>query len=297
MPVPATSLPSRAPRRLILGAALLLALAVCLPSKTLPARAQDTKPPVNAESPAVPAPAASDVKRGIGINIATDPDKDSPKAAADKEPAEPAPRSTTVDSGNHTVTIKKGGKTITVTGLPNDREFDSVGQFARMEPALATMIVAIVAVIFLSPVFAIALILSYRMRKARMLNETMLKLAEKGIVPPAEALDAVTGNRSAGAAAAKGPSTTEPFYEQAKALRKRAAWSDLRKGVVMGAIGFGLTLFSMLDDGTPNSLGLVLLFVGIGYGVLWWFEQRQLSPSNGNSSGNAGPGTGGPTAP
>jgi hypothetical protein len=65
--------------------------------------------------------------------------------------------------------------------------------------------------------------------------------------------------------------------EQAKALRTHAAWSDLRKGVILGAIGLALTFFSMLDDGTPNSVGLVFLFLGIGYTVLWYFEDRQLA--------------------
>ena len=58
--------------------------------------------------------------------------------------------------------------------------------------------------------------------------------------------------------------STAPLYEQAKQVRKRAAWSDLRKGVLMLGVGLGLTFWSMLDDGTPNSVGLVLLFVGIG---------------------------------
>jgi hypothetical protein len=132
--------------------------------------------------------------------------------------------------------------------------------------------------VFLSPVLAIALILWYRMRKARMLNETMLKLAEKGVVPPAEALGALAGNSTAPLAAA--PSAA-PIYEQAKQLRRHAVWSDLRKGVIAGGIGLGLTFYSMLDDGSPNGLGLVLLFVGIGYIVLWWFEERQFAAKGG----------------
>jgi Domain of unknown function (DUF6249) len=144
------------------------------------------------------------------------------------------------------------------------------------------MVIMIVALVFLSPVLAIGLILWYRMRKARMLNETMLKLAEKGVVPPAEALGALTGNGSAGVMAA--PSAV-PIYEQAKQIRRRAAWSDLRKGVLLGGFGLGLTLFSMFDDRSPNGLGLVLLFVGIGYIVLWWFEDRQFaSRGNGTSA-------------
>ncbi len=95
-----------------------------------------------------------------------------------------------------------------------------------------------------------------------MLNETMLKLAEKGVVPPAEALGALAGN--APTALTASPSAA-PFYEQAKQIRRRAAWSDLRKGVIMAASASRCHFFSMLDDGTPNRVGLVLLFVGIGY--------------------------------
>ena len=59
-------------------------------------------------------------------------------------------------------------------------------------------------------------------------------------------------------------------------MRKRAAWSDLRKGIVMLGIGLGLIFWSMLDEGTANGFGLILLFVGIGYIVLWYFEERQV---------------------
>ena len=37
--------------------------------------------------------------------------------------------------------------------------------------------------------------------------------------------------------------------------------------------GLAITVYTG-TDGRPNIFGLVLLFVGIGYGVLWWFEQR-----------------------
>jgi len=185
-----------------------------------------------------------------------------------------------------------------VLGLGDDKEYDSFGQFVHDEPALAGMVVAIVAVIFLSPVLAIALVLWYRMRKARMLNETMLKLAEKGVVPPAEALGALSGN--GGGAIAASPAAG-PIYEQAKQMRRRAAWSDLRKGVIMGGIGLGLTLYSYLEDHEANGLGLVLLFVGIGYGILWWFEQRQIpgpagGAGNGPASGGSAPGSSAPGA-
>ena len=132
------------------------------------------------------------------------------------------------------------------------------------------MVVAIVAVVFFAPVLAIALILWYRMRKARMLNETMLKLAEKGLVPSVRCAGCLAGGKQAAAVA--------PYYEQAKAIRHRAAWSDLRKGVLMGGAGLALSVYSLFEDREPNRVGLVLLFVGIGFVVLWWFEERHLAP-------------------
>ena len=51
--------------------------------------------------------------------------------------------------------------------------------------------------------------------------------------------------------------------------------------MIIGGFGLALTFYSMLDDGSPNGSGLVLLFVGIGYVVLWWFEERQLAPPRG----------------
>jgi hypothetical protein len=60
------------------------------------------------------------------------------------------------------------------------------------------------------------------------------------------------------------------------------AWSDLRKGVVLGGVGAALVLASIINDGEANGFGLVLLFVGIGYGVLWWFEERQTPAPDGS---------------
>ena len=54
------------------------------------------------------------------------------------------------------------------------------------------MVFGIVFVVFLTPVLIIGLVIWYKLRKNRMLNETMMQLAEKGVVPPAEALQALT---------------------------------------------------------------------------------------------------------
>jgi hypothetical protein len=284
----ATSMPSRSVRRLVLGAALLLALTVGEVPRTPAVHAQEAQPslpPPGSVSPAPKAQAApvkppatkevEGVKATIEIRTAENGKKtvtiEKPSAA--KRGADATIEGTEDSPGPH-------GKRVTVGVFDNDREFDSFNDFVHNEPWLAAMVVGIVAVIFLSPVLAIALILGYRMRKARMLNETMLRLAEKGVVPPGEALGALVAGNPAAISAS--PSAA-PLYEQARQIRQRAAWSDLRKGVIMGGIGLGLAMYSILDDGTPNALGLVLLFVGIGYLVLWWFEDRKIAPA-GNAS-------------
>ena len=61
-----------------------------------------------------------------------------------------------------------------------------------------------------------------------------------------------------------GPTTT-PLYEQAKQIRHRAVASDLRKGVILLAVGLGLSFYSMISDGDPTAIGLVCLFLGVGY--------------------------------
>jgi len=39
-----------------------------------------------------------------------------------------------------------------------------------------------------------------------------------------------------------------------------------------------LSVHSLMTSRSPNVVGLVLLFVGLGFVVLWWFEQRHLVP-------------------
>ena len=284
--------PSPLVRRLVLGGAFLLALTIALVPRHPGVLAQDARPalpaaPAAPKPPATPKPPGSPslnatIKDGEGASATVDiqVDKDN-KSVTVKKTITMKPDSTDsadsdADTGGPILGVGPGkhGKRARVGVFGDDREFDSFNDFVHTEPGIATMVIMIVALVFLSPVLAIGLILWYRMRKARMLNDTMLRLAEKGIVPPAEALNALAGNSSAALAAT--PSAA-PLYEQARQIRRRAAWSDLRKGVILGGIGLGLTAFSLFDDHSPNSVGLVLLFVGIGYIVLWWFEERQVT--------------------
>ena len=156
-----------------------------------------------------------------------------------------------------------------------DKEYDSFDQFVHEDRGLAAMVVGIVFIVFLTPVLITGLLIWYKLRKNRMLNETMVHLAEKGVAPSPDMLLALQSGRTSAAVGAVSARAT--VAEQVKTLRSQAAWSDLRKGVMLAAVGLALTAWSILDDQTANSVGLVLLFLGIGYAILWYFEDRQLA--------------------
>ena len=272
-------------RPVVLGAAFLMALAVLAatdgagrPARKHPiaiqvvpeARAADPAP-ATAASPAPEAPAAPNAgaKAKIGADLSTG------DARVDAE--------ITIDERGMRITKPgRGAPHVTVGG----HEYDSFEAFVEQAPWIAGLVFMTTALVFLVPLVVIILVIWYKMRRARMMNETMLKLAERGAVPAGEAMQAIANGRPA-QALESGPATA-PLYEQAKSLRRRAAWSDLRKGVIMGAIGFGLTAYSMLEDGSANGLGLVLLFVGVGFVVLWYLEDRQAEERQGTPTSRSG---------
>ena len=244
-------------RRFVLCGAFMAALVAWAAGAPAPVRiaAAAETPPASADVPAKAAAAAA-------ADVAPPNSDKAPSGKAPGEDVTISPRGIIIDHGDKRVRINSGV----------DREYDSFEQFAKDAPWLAGLVFFVVALVFLVPLLIIVLLIWYKVRKNRMLNETMIKLAEKGVVPPAEAMEALSANR-VGAAVTSSPATA-PMYEQAKALRRRAAWSDLRKGVLLIAVGFGLTIWSMFEDGTPSGLGLILLFVGVAFCVLWFFEER-----------------------
>ncbi len=274
-------------RRLVLGGALLAATLVAFLPEPPSARAAATevvRQLVLAQNDAkadakAAAESAREAAREAG-NVAREAAAAAKAATRDAKrkalEADMDPGTSDEDTGSR----RHKGITIGLGGM--DREYDSFDQFLDRDPALASMVLGIVFIVFLTPILIIALVIWYKVRKTRMQNETMLKLAEKGIVAPGEALQAIGTGQSAsviGAAAA-----SAPLAEQARALRKQAAWSDLRKGVLMGTVGLALTFYSLFDDRSPNWLGLVLLFVGIGYCVLWYFEDQQVTAARASGS-------------
>lgn len=290
-------------RRVILGVALATGLAFASWQQPSLVLAADT--PAAASSPAAPAaappaapgaepPAAQAHTDGAGASDSNVDVVISPHGVKVAPPLD--------DDQGKRIDVRPGH--VTVQGFGRDREFDSFEQFMRDAPGTALFAFLIVTVTFLVPLLAIALLVWYKIRKTRMQHEAMLKLAERGVVSPAAAMEALSAGSSpaatvdalartaaasgagvgaagAGAAGATGAGAIgiSPLYEQARQLRRRTAWSDLRKGVILIAVGVGLSAYSMFDDGTPNGAGLICLFLGIGYCVLWYFQDRPAGPN------------------
>lgn len=261
-------------RRLVIGGALLLAsLAAFLP-ETPSVRAAETAAMSPWRLAQNDAKAAADTARDAAREASQIAKEAAREAAAAAREARRKAADADIDIDIGTDVDRPGRHKGIRIGIGDaDRQYDSFDQFLDRDPALASMVLGIVFIVLLTPILFTGLIIWYKMRKNRMQNETMLKLAEKGIVTPSDAMQAINSGR-VGAALGVAASNA-PLAEQARALRRHAAWSDLRKGVLMGTVGLALTLFGMVDDGSPSWIGLVLLFVGIGYCVLWYFEDQQ----------------------
>jgi len=165
-----------------------------------------------------------------------------------------------------------------------DFDVDAFNSQVKKTPWVIGLIFLVVGSIFLTPVILLIGIIWYKLRKTRLQNEAMLALAAKGVVPAAQAADAL--------AAGSSPASVAPtVYQQALALRKRVVWSDLRKGVILSMIGLAFLFYAVTGSGEPSWVGLILLFVGAGYLVLWWLEGRHLEQAgasrNGNGSGTS----------
>ena len=168
-----------------------------------------------------------------------------------------------------------------------DFDVDAFNSQVKKMPWVIGLIFLVVGSIFLTPVILLIGIIWYKLRKTRLQNEAMLALAAKGVVPAAQSADALAAGAS--------PSSVAPHvYQQALALRKRVVWSDLRKGVILSMIGLAFLFYAVTGSGEPSWVGLILLFVGVGYLVLWWLEGRHLEQAGASRNGNgAGTSSGG----
>ena len=252
-------------RRLVLGSALLAALAVAWLPHPSAVRAAVAYPPVLLAQDKTTSKEIADTIREATREAQRE------IAQAQKE-AEAAVREAQAEHPPGTSSRRKG---INVDVDGSEHRYGSFEEFLERAPSLAAAVAAIVFIVFLTPILLLGLAIWYKLRKSRMQSETMLQLAEKGVVPSPESLQAMTSGR-VDANIVRAASALPPA-EQMKVLARRAAWSDLRKGIVMGAIGLALSVHGVVDDGQPGWFGLVLLFVGLGYIALWYFEERQAA--------------------
>lgn len=162
-----------------------------------------------------------------------------------------------------------------------DDDFESFNEALHTAPWVVGLAFLVAGSILLTPVFLLIGIIWYKLRKTRLQNEAVLQLAERGAMAPAQAVDAVMSGVMPEAAVAStasplAASSAAPVYQQSVISRRRAVWSDMRKGVILTAVGLSFVFYSMVESSSANWLGLVLMFLGLGYIVLWWFEDRHL---------------------
>ena len=70
-------------------------------------------------------------------------------------------------------------------------DFDSFNDAMDAAPWLVGVVFLVLGSIFLTPILLLVGIIWYKLRKTRLQNEAMLRLAERGVMPTAQAVDAV----------------------------------------------------------------------------------------------------------
>jgi Flp pilus assembly protein TadB len=206
-----------------------------------------------------------------------EPALEAPATAPTPAPAPPAPAAATPPATAPTITPAadddslerrierkvKRGVSITINDDPKrdrreerrerrrerraDRGFD-----VDSGAALAIPIVAIVFLaLFGAPVLIVAVIMFFSYIKARSLHKTVRMMVEKG-QPVPEAL----------------------FATPHSPAKQR---SDMRRGVVLLAVGLGVMLFfAAASDGGAWAMGLIPFLIGAGYLAIWQLETRKL---------------------
>ncbi|HZR77861.1 MAG TPA: DUF6249 domain-containing protein [Chthoniobacterales bacterium] len=141
-------------------------------------------------------------------------------------------------------------------GIVIDGNDSDVGEFKSGD--LPEFVIPIVAItmftIFGAPVLIVALIMYFGFSKNRAMHRTVRMLAEKGQPIPAALLAPPT-----------------------PAVRQR---SDMRRGIVLVMVGFGLMIcFGAWNDweGGAWAIGVIPFVIGLGYLLVWKLER---SPKN-----------------
>jgi hypothetical protein len=249
------------PRALLFAAAMAMGCSLA----AVATAAADDKAKAVAEAPSKTAVEAPPKAADSTATVAP------PAATAEPDTTQPKPDSTEPRRS------RRGREHIQM----GDDDFNSFNEALHTAPWVVGLAFLVAGSILLTPVFLLIGIIWYKLRKTRLQNEAVLALAERGAMSPAQAVDAVMSGVTPEAAVAStaaplAGSAAAPVYQHAVISRRRAVWSDMRKGVILTAVGLSFVFYSMVENGSANWLGLVLLFVGLGYILLWWFEDRHL---------------------
>ena len=109
------------------------------------------------------------------------------------------------------------------------------------------------------PIVAIITAGLVRIKRNRMLHDTVRLMTEKGAPIPPELIDAVANDSK------QQPKTWSPT-------------SQLRSGVINIAIGLGFMFLLREIDGGPTwmwAAGMIPVMIGVGFLLIWWIESRK----------------------
>jgi hypothetical protein len=138
------------------------------------------------------------------------------------------------------------------THITRHHHSDSDDDDGDLGGIIAIPIIAIIfSTLFGAPVLVVAAIMFFSYLKSRSLHRTVRNMVEKGQEVPAA------------------------LFAPPPIIRQR---SDLRRGVVLVMVGFGLMIFfgAMSEwDGGSWSLGVIPFVIGLGYLLVWKLEGRR----------------------
>ena len=191
--------------------------------------------PTPAPSPSVSGTAVASASAGASI---------SPAASATPDDEDSIERSVSRKLKRH-FNVTSSGPTISVNRRDRHRDDFDVEDGALM----AIPIVGIIfSTLFGAPVLVVGAIMFFSYLKSRSLHRTVREMVEKGQpVPPA-------------------------LFAPPPAIRAR---SDMRRGVVLMMVGFGLMIFfgAVNDwDGGAWAIGIIPFLIGAGYLLVWKLE-------------------------
>ena len=118
-----------------------------------------------------------------------------------------------------------------------------------MPPSVTLVAITGMLVTFGLPLLLVAIILYYKHRRAKIMHETIARLAEKGMPVPPELLDPPSARRE------------DP---------------GLRAGLILIGLGLGLAIF-FREVGAPWSIGFIPGLMGVAF-LLAWFIERRAKP-------------------